>query len=155
MKTKIITIMILLCISGIAEATIVDITVATDKESYLLGEEVIVSITAYNPNPEPVTLYFGSSLLATYLMDDVFDWSEGRIFEPVNLQLTIQPYNFHTFDLKHGLYEMSLYPLDFGTHTVVGEVVRYGQSAQVQFDVVPEPSTLLILGFGTLLLRSS
>jgi hypothetical protein len=155
MNNKIIPILIVLGFTSMTKATVVDITVSTDKESYLLGEEVIVSVIAYNPNPEPVTLYFGSSLLATYLMDDVFDWSEGRFFEPVNLQLIIQPYNFHTFDLKHGLYEMSLYPLDFGTHTVVGEVVGYGQSAQVQFEVIPEPSTLLILGFGALLLRSS
>jgi hypothetical protein len=151
MKTKIITIMIAFSIAGIAKATVVDVNVATDKESYLLGEEVIVSVIAYNPNLEPVTLYFGSSLLATYLMDDVFDWSEGRIFEPVNLQLTIQPYNFHTFDFMHGLYEMSLYPLDFGTHTVVGEVVGYGQSAQVQFEVVPEPSSILLLSMGIVL----
>jgi len=154
MKTKIITILILCCIAGIANATIVDITVATDKESYLIGEEVIVSVIAYNPNPEPVTLGFSSSLVASYLMDDTYDWAEGRIFQPVSLQITIQPYNFKTKELLHGYDEMAIYPLDVGIHTVTGEFVGYGHSAPLQFEVIPEPTTLLLFGLGALLLRS-
>jgi len=154
MKIKIITFMILWCIAGTAKATIVDITVATDKESYLLGEEVIVSVIAYNPNPEPVTLGFSSSLVVSYLMDNVYDWAEGRIFQPVPLQLTIQPYNFRTFELVHGCDEMAIYPLDIGYHTVVGEVVGYGQSAPLHFEVIPEPSSILLLAIGMLFANS-
>ncbi|MHC4643156.1 MAG: hypothetical protein ACYS32_16050, partial [Planctomycetota bacterium] len=129
MKTKIITIMILLCIAGIAEATIVDITVATDKESYLLGEEVIVSVIAYNPNPEPVTLGFPTSLQVSYLMDGVFNWSEHVQFTPSPTGRIIEPYDSYTWNLSHDSHAMTIYPLDVGTHTVVGEVVGYGQSA--------------------------
>jgi len=147
----IIAVVILSSFDGMAKATVVDVTVATDKESYLLGEEVIVSVIAYNPNPEPVTLGFSSSLVVSYLMDNVYDWAEGRQFSPVILQLTIQPYNFKTLELVHGYDEMAIYPLDVGTHTVVGEFVGYGQSAPVQFEVIPEPSSILLLAIGIVL----
>jgi len=118
--------------------TIVEVSAETDKSTYLLGEVVTVFVTAYNPNPEPVTLYFGSSLEASYLMDGVFDWSEWHLFNPVILQLTIEPYNSSRWTLHHGSDEMEIYPLDIGTHTVVGEVVGYGCSAPVEFEVVAE-----------------
>jgi|GEM_PF-7003056 len=69
MKTKIISILALnlvLFLSGIGIADLVDISVATDKPTYQVGEEVIVYVSAYNPNTEPVTLtggyYFSKGL---------------------------------------------------------------------------------------------
>lgn len=155
MKIKIITFMILLCIAGIANATIVDITVATDKESYLLGEEVIVSVTAYNPNPEPVTLT-GGFYFASYIMDGIYDWVEGRSGPPVIIYLTIEPDDSFTWNLTHGSYEMQEYPLALGIHTVVGQVLAVeligdGTSASSEFEVIPEPSTFLLLVIGIVL----
>jgi len=40
---------------------------------------------------------------------------------------------------------MTEYPLAIGTHSVVGEVVGYGDSAPIQFEVVPEPATVSFL----------
>jgi hypothetical protein len=154
MKIKIITFMILWCIAGIAKAMIVDITVATDKESYLLGEEVIVSVIAYNPNPEPVTLGFTTSLQASYLMDGVFNWSEGRQFNPIPTGRVIQPYDSYTWIISHDSHAMTIYPMEVDIHSVVGEVVGYGQSAPLHFEVIPEPATFLLFGLGVLLLRS-
>ncbi len=133
---------------GVVGATIVDISVATDKEIYQLNEEVTVVVTAYNPNQEPVTLGFPSALTTTYLMDGVFNWSEGKVFAPSGLQLTIEAHEFATWELTHGSKEMGLYALDVGVHSVVGEVVGYGQSEAVEFEVIPEPATILILSFG-------
>ena len=143
---------LILVLFGMTKATAVNISTITDKETYLLGEEVVVSVTAYNPDPDPVTLNFVSSLQASYLMDDVYDWTEGKFFTQLGSQLTIDPYGSYTWDLTHGHSEMELYPLDVGTHTVRGEVVGYGYSSPVQFEVVPEPATILLFTLGSLFL---
>ena len=157
MKSVIVAILIVSGFAGIVQATNVDITVATDKESYLLGEEVIVSVTAYNPNPEPVTLT-GGFYFATYIMDGIYDWAEGRFSPAVIVYLTIEPDDSFTWNLTHGSYEMQEYPLAFGIHTVVGQVLAAeligdGKSAPVEFEVIPEPTTLLLLSLGTVILR--
>jgi len=135
-----------------AQATLVDISATTNKPVYELGEEVVVFIIAYNPNPEPVTLHFGSTLVAKYIMDGIFDWSQNKGFLDVYLELTIEPYEFQTWKPKHSISEMKIYPLDIGIHTVVGEVVGYGQSAPVEFNVVPEPATFVLFGLGGIVL---
>ncbi len=150
-KAKILAILILVSF-GITETTAVIISTVTDKDTYLLGEEVIVSITAYNPEPNPVTLYFGTSLQSSYLMDDVYDWTYYKLFQPSLTHRTIAPYGSYTWDRTHGQSEMELYPLDVGTHTVRGEVVGYGYSSTIQFEVVPEPATILLLTLGSLFL---
>lgn len=135
-----------------ANAVIVDISVATNKSTYLLGEEVTVFVTAYNPNPQPTVLYFGSALQASYLMDGIFDWTQGKWFADVLTERPIGPYDSCTWNLIHGSDEMSLYPLNIGTHNVVGEVVGYGWSTPIEFEVIPEPATILLLGLGGLAL---
>jgi len=145
-KVKIPAILILV-LFGITEATVIDISTLTNKDTYLLGEEVVVYVTAHNPGPEPVTLYFGSTLEASYLMDDVYDWSEGLVSLPIFYEFTI--WRDYTWYLTHRHNE---YPLDVGTHTVRGEVVGYGFGSPVQFEVVPEPATVLLLTLGSLLL---
>jgi hypothetical protein len=150
-KAKIPATLILLLFC-MAKATAVNISTITDKETYLLGEQVIVSVTAYNPDPNPVTLSFATSLEASYLMDDVYDWTEGKYFTQLGRQLTIDPYDSYTWDLPHGQSEMELYSLDIGIHTVRGEVVEYGYSSTIQFEVVPEPATTLLLTLGSLFL---
>ena len=147
-----ILIILILVLFEVTKVAAVNISTITDKESYLLGEEVVVSVTAYNPDPNPVTLNFATSLQASYLMDSVYDWSDGKFFIQFGRQLTIDPYGSYTWDLIHGHYEMELYPLDIGTHTVVGEVVGYGNSSTVQFRVIPEPAMILLLTLGGLLL---
>ncbi len=84
MKTKImgiITVVLVLGFAGTAEATIVDVSVATNKLVYELGEDVVVFVIAYNPNPEPITLT-GGFYFASYKMDGVYDWAEGRLRTP-------------------------------------------------------------------------
>jgi len=159
-KAKIIRSIILALVLGFAgraKSAIVDINVATDKTTYSLGEEVVVFITAYNPNPEPVTLT-GGFYFASYIMDEVYDWAEGRSAPQVILKVTINPGDSITWDLTHGSYEMQEYPLTLGKHMVVGEVLAVeligdGKSAPVEFDVVPEPATILFLTLGICAMR--
>ena len=157
MKTRILGIIaaaLVLGFVGMAKATIVDVSVATDKASYSLGEEVVVSVTAYNPNPEPVTLGFPTSLQVSYLMDGVFNLSDHMVFTPIPTGRIIQPYDSYSWNLSHDSHAMTIYPLDVGTHTVVGEVVGYGQSAPLQFEVIPEPSSISLLAIGIVGVRA-
>lgn len=91
-------IVIVACV-GVVGATVVDISVATDKQIYQLNEEVTVFVTAYNPNPQPVTLTFGSTLVASYFMDDTYYWHENKTFAPVLLHKEIEPDSRFTWEL--------------------------------------------------------
>ena len=53
-----------------AGADDIQLTVATDKYTYLVGEDITISVTAFNPGSESVTLTFPTSLQASYIMDD-------------------------------------------------------------------------------------
>ena len=117
--------------------TVIEVITTTDKSTYLLGEEVTVFVTAYNPNSERVTLG-GGFYFASYIMDGVYDWAEGRSAPAVITSMTIEPHDSCTWELKHGSYELGVYPLNVGTHTVVGEVVGYGESTPVEFEVRSE-----------------
>jgi intracellular proteinase inhibitor BsuPI len=147
------TLVLVLCFSGIGKADLVDISVATDKSKYVLGEYVTVYISAYNPNTETVSLGFPSALQATYIMDDIFDWSNDKVYTPVPTGLSIDPGASHIWTLYHGNSEMDSYPLNIGTHTIVGEVINYGQSTPVEFEVVPEPASFVLLLLGGFVTR--
>ena len=147
-KTFILVLVFVLFLSGIGKATIVDISVATDKSTYLLGEYVTVYVSAYNPNVEPVTLGFPSSLQATYIMDGTYDWSMAKLFAQVVTGVSVNPDESHTWTLIHEALDMNLYPLDIGVHSVVGEVVNYGQTTPAEFEVIPEPITFAYLLLG-------
>jgi LEA14-like dessication related protein len=149
---------IMLFATGVVQATIVDITAATNKPVYELGEEVVVFVIAYNPNPEPITLT-GGFYFASYIMDGVYDWAEGKSAPEVILHVTINPRDYVTWDLTHGSYEMQEWPLTVGMHTVVGEVLAVqligdGRSTPVQFEVIPEPSTILLIVIGFIAFRA-
>jgi len=149
----IVTVALVQIFVGMAEATIVEISASTNKPVYELGEEVVVFVIAYNPTPEPLTLFFGSTLQASYLMDGVFDWTEKKRFEAVLTKRIIEPDHSYTWNLIHDSFETSIYPLGVGTHILVGYVVGYRESAPVEFEVVPEPATILLLGLGSLMVR--
>ena len=129
-----------------------ELTVATDKPSYSFGEDITVSVTAYNPNDYEVTLEFGSTLQASYIMDDVYDWSSDGIFLAVVTEVTVGAQSSYNWDLEHD-WEYTVgpdtygYDLSIGTHSVVGALQPVFQSPgdytyysqAVEFEVVPVP----------------
>jgi hypothetical protein len=158
MKTKILIILAMLVFVGPLSASIVDISVATDKSTYQLGEYVTISITAYNPNPQPVTLN-GGIPLESYVMDGTYNWADWHTSPlPVIISKTIQSNDSFTWNLTHDAQEMQRYPLGIGTHIVVGkilalELIGNNQSAPIQFEVIPEPATFVLFGPGLLIVR--
>jgi len=141
-----------------SNATIVDISVETDKPTYQSGEYVTVSITAYNPNPQPVTLNSGIPF-ASYVMDDTYNWADWHTSDiPVIIPLTIQSNSSYTWILIHDEQEMQRYPLEVGMHSVVGkvlasELVGNNESLPLQFEVIPEPTTISLFFFSLPIFR--
>ena len=144
---RFLVIVLFLIFAGELNASIVEISVATDKPIYQLGEYVTVSITAYNPTSETVILGFPTTLQASYLLDGTFDWANRPCLQIPSGRI-IDAYDSYTWNLNHGSGEMAFYPLAVGIHSVVGEVIGYGFSEPIQFEVVPEPGTLLLLALG-------
>ena len=145
------------------EAAEIELSVVTDKPSYWVGEDITVSVTAYNPNDYQVSLQFSSSFQASYIMDNVYDWSSDKLFLGVFTEVTIDPGSSHNWNFEHD-WEYTVgsetfgYDLSIGTHSVVGTLqpdhlggyTYYSQA--VEFEVVPEPATLSLLAIGGLAL---
>jgi hypothetical protein len=135
------------------KADLIEITVDTDKDVYNMGESVTVYVSAYNPGFETITLSFATSSQANYFMDGIFDYSSYIISVPRCTEVQIAGNDSYTWTLKHMKDLLSAYPLLQGTHSVVGQVVGYGESGPAQFEVIPEPATLILLALGSLLVQ--
>lgn len=138
---SILTLVFVLCLPGIGRADLVEISVATDKSTYSLGEEVTIFVTAYNPNPDPVTLTCWWCF-STYIIDEAYNWLDNHQSGPqVIIRRTINPHESAVWEHVHGQYELPEYPLVVGTHSVVGQVLAYElvgheSSEPVEFEVV-------------------
>jgi hypothetical protein len=149
---------VFLCSLATANATL-QLSVSTDKSVYHIGETVKIFVSAYNPSSTAVKLTFGSGTLkATYLMDGTYNWARNKSDIDVIANLTIKPYETLTWQLDHNTSEQSYYPLTVGAHSVQGALLAWELGGQlsdlVEFRVTtPEPTTILLLGSGLLLLR--
>ena len=142
-------------------APIQTFTVTTDKPTYSIGEPIVVTITAYNPNDYALTVDFGSTIQSTYIMDGLYDWQSDKIALTVITQITIPAEGSYTWDLEHE-WEYTVgsttygYDLSVGTHSVVGGLLGMLTppfshdlySAPVEFEIIPEPVTLAMLAVG-------
>ena len=149
-----IAVILLFGLTKLIRADIVEISVETDKLTYLLDEEVVVSITAYNPNTEPVTLNFSSTLQASYCMDDIYDYKDYYGGHAIPTTQYIQPLSDYTWTIIHRISDMEIYKPEIGEHNVIGEVIGYGQSTPFDFRVIPEPATLSLMFMGMFGIRA-
>ncbi len=160
MRNNVLQFMVLIFVVLLASsssANLLQITVETDKDVYQFGEDVLISVVAYNPNPEEVNLT-GGFYFNTYIIDDIYDWADGRSGPAVIIKTTVDPGESLIWEQVHGIHERSAFPLEIGTHTVVGEVLAFelqGQSRSepVEFEVVPEPASILLLLAGVPVMR--
>lgn len=128
-------------------ALAIEVSVATDKPSYHPGEAIYISVTAYNPGPEDVMLYFGSTLQAQYTLDGVFTnpvWG----FDILTNAL-VPAHGSKVWTYRH---YWDYYNLALGSHNVQGNVVGYGTSALVSFSVTAPtlPTDSFLVDFDTL-----
>jgi hypothetical protein len=86
-------------------------------------------------------------------MDSTYDFKYHHIAMPCVTQRQIEAFSSYTWTLVHADYEMGTYLPTLGMHIIVGEVLGYGYSAPVEFEVIPEPSTFLLLVIGFIAVR--
>lgn len=141
----------LLC-AGFASASL-QISVTTDKPVYQMGETINVSITVINSGSTSEKLY-GGYYFTTYIIDDAYNWAD-RFAPQVILQTTFQPGETKMWEMAHEINEWQEYPLTVGMHSLVGGAGFTLLSDPVEFEVIPEPTSILLLGAGLISLRKN
>lgn len=130
----------------------IEVSVTTDKTTYLLGEEIGISVTAFNPNDYELSL----DALSYYKIDDG-KWLPLYIMI-VWPPIPLPPMSSYTWDFEHfhgPPLDPDYYPLlEIGEHSVVGQAAVYTesyiQSEPFQFSVIPEPATVILMSLGAL-----
>jgi hypothetical protein len=110
---------------GILVTSGLEVTVDTDKDEYALDENVQILVTATNNTGESITLEFGSSQQAAYIIDGVYDYRDNHGAWTVMTYVTIPAGQSETWTLTHTPEDYRLLP---GAHSIVGVVIRYGKS---------------------------
>lgn len=108
-----------------------DVSVWTDRQTYYVGQTIQVGIEAYNPNPYDVTLYFGSTLQAQYMMDDSYVSPRGGF--AIGTERRIPATDSYTWIYHHAWYD---YDLNVGSHSLAGRVLDLDFQPGAAFDVV-------------------
>ncbi len=108
--------------------------VETDRLVYRPHDPLTITVSVHNPNPHPVTLTFPSSLQASYVMDDHYDWAHGRPVLHVITHVEVPARGSHAWRFRH---DWDAYTPS-GASSVVGYVVGQGHSDPAHFRVMDE-----------------
>ncbi len=103
----------------------IDVYVSTDKRRYTLGEQIGITVTAYNPNDFTITLEFGTSSTggtcqASYTIDGISPAPTACDTAIDNFALP--PGGSVTWTRTH---TNETFPLSTGIHSIVGKVFGY------------------------------
>ena len=120
----------------------IEITVETDKSVYSFGEDVIVTVTVRNPTDSPITLHFGSSCKANYLMDNWFEPAQICLW--IITSIVLDPNESYTDTFVHDHWQQYTCPLLPGIHTVAGIVHGQPMGEPMQFEVLGQPPILYV-----------
>ena len=157
MKNKVLQFMFLILVVLLASssnATLIEVSVETDKDVYGLGEDILIDVTAHNSGTEDETLTFTDSIHASYEIDSVYNWADGIVSQPYGFIFVLQPSTSRTWTFTHTYQN---YSLDIGVHSIIGEVWAFEligeESEAASITVVPEPLTLSLLALGSLFIR--
>ena len=85
------------------------VTASTNKQYYLPGEQIVISITATG---SPSLLQFSSGCQVYYVMDNVYDSSDGIVCIQIPTSVTLP----HTWTKTH---DWSKYSPGTGTHYII------------------------------------
>ena len=163
MRVSIFFIMFVIVILSLSAHASLEIYTTTNKSVYQLGETVNLSITVFNSSSTAETLFGGgiytndggedgSGGTTDYIMDDNYIWSDWHKIDTGGSGLMwmkdFQPGETKTWIMSHGTQHMQDYPLDVGSHSVVGKAGFTLYSDPVTFQVIPEPASFLLLSLG-------
>ena len=160
MKVSIIFLFLSVILSSSAKASL-DISAVTNKSIYELGETVNITISVFNSGSTAETLMGGGKYLmedgsggimsTDYIIDDTYIWSDRyKVIDGTGVMWMkeFQPGQTQTWVMSHGSQQMQDYPLNAGTHSIVGKAGFNLYSNPVSFEVIPEPTTLSLLALG-------
>ena len=146
--------------------------IQTDKAVYNLGENVEILYRVTNVTENPIYLGEGPSWSYCY-RSIVEDDADNGVWQWPGLQLpTMPPIDFvlgaygsreceRLWNMMNdnGTFELPSddFPVPSGLYTVTGELYFYSSyekvPVSVSIEIIPEPSTILLLGLGVLLLK--
>jgi len=119
--------LLLACGSAVAQ-TPIQCSVTTDRPRYRSTWPVHIGIIGRNPTDQDITLTFGTSQQAAYIMDR--QSTPSPIVMPVITHRTIPAQGYSVWDMQH------TGGLSYGKHEVVGRIVGYGESSPATFEIV-------------------
>ena len=84
-----------------SEAPSLLFSISTDQQTYIPSQPVLLTLSLTNPNDTDLTLSFRSSHQYDFLIErkdqEVWRWSDGRMFAQVLTQLVLAPHETRTF----------------------------------------------------------
>ncbi|MBL7014226.1 MAG: T9SS type A sorting domain-containing protein [Candidatus Marinimicrobia bacterium] len=95
----------------------IEVSVFTDKSNYIVDENIEITVSAYNPTAEPITLNWPDACQYDVFIDG--QPNIGCVMVPS--QLTIE--SLSTYAWAFTYHEL----LDIGNHEIIGLVVNYGE----------------------------
>lgn len=94
-----------------------EVSVLTDKTEYLVGENIEITVTTYDPLSNPIILNWPDACQYDVVIDG--QQNIGCIFVPT--QLTIESLTNHSWSFTY------IETFDIGNHEIIGFVVNYGE----------------------------
>ena len=102
-----------------------EVSVSTDKTEYLVGENIEIAVTTYNPSSNPIILNWPDACQYDVVIDG--QQNIGCIFVPT--QLTIESLTNHSWSFTY------IETFDIGNHEIIGFVVNYGEPDKTSIHV--------------------
>ena len=143
----------------------------TDKSVYDLGEnvEILYRVTNVSENPVDIGMVLRGGGWCDFFVtdDDNTDiWQWMRVMPPADWEmLHLEPHEFRERQIIWDMISDNAtpfdrsddYPVGPGSYNITGELVLDGGyervPVSVSIEIIPEPSTLFLLGLGALILR--
>lgn len=137
---KTILVVLLACFACTLSHAQIQVGLWTDKSTYVYGDTVAMTVTAYNPGADTVVLHFPSSCQVSYTIDN-FSFINHTVCATVLTSRTILPHGTIQWDyLKYPASGSGWPLLALGSHTITGQVLGYATSDTLTLFVTPTVS---------------
>ena len=103
----------------------IQVGVWTDKPVYRYGDTIAITVTAFNPTKDTISLLFSSACQSNYIIDN-FNFYDNIGCAAVLTFRWVPPHGTVTWNfLKYPLYNSGWPFLSLGAHVVLGQVIGY------------------------------
>ena len=113
--------------------------VKLDKEIYSQGENIEIEVSVLNWSDEEIVLEFPTSLQVDYTIDDLYTWSEGRVFTQAITNVTIAARDVYKWTFTHTPED---YEIPAGKHIITASLVGTNLKASQGFLMTAERKAL-------------